>query len=270
MHQDWHKHWIHLSQKVQSTHRGILDTFSKSSTTVIIALVLSGALLIGSVVGLVLAWRRPVTTEVSLPQVEYQQDGVWDYRVHLKPNSLYQTSVLEPGLTYFTQLIDQISAQFTYSLTSEPFPDATEFTYQITGYFGSPDLWEKQFAIVTSTTTTDQTFSVPVVIQFSELIALLQTFRAETGTIMFNPRLLLVCQVVPTIEVSGNQIATPFRHEMAFNIDGEVMKTESGLRKSQPDVLEQSRFVTHPEVKRARWLWSILTSISLALLGYGA
>ena len=268
MQQDWHKHWKHLSHRVQVTHKNILDIFTHSFKISVIALTLAGALLLGSVVGLVIAWRQPVTVKVSLPHVEYQQDGAWDYRIHLKPNSLYQTPVLESDLTYFTQLIDQISAEFTYSLTSEPVPDASTFTYQITGYFGSPDLWERQFTVVTSATTNAQTFSIPVVIQFSEMITLMQTFRAETGAIMFNPRLLLVSQVIPEIEVNGNQIATPFRHELVFNIDGEVMESAGGLQKSQPDVLERTRFVTRSGVKRNRWLWSILTPISLILLGY--
>ncbi len=268
MEQSWHKQFAALEDKVRHAHTHVVDIFIQSSAFSIIALCVGSLLVLGATLGLFVAWRRPLETEITIPIVEFQQSGEWHYQVYLKPNSLYQTSVLGPDKIYFTRLIDQIRAEFTYQLTSKPAPGSATYTYQVTAIFGSPEVWQTQFTLISPTTTSAQQFSVPIVIEFSELVNLLQTFHAETGTILFNPQLVIVGQVIPQVEIGAEEIATPFRQELRFEFDDETIQAKGSLEKSVPNIIERTQILEHPEVKRARLIWGGALLVSVTLLGY--
>ncbi|RDV82527.1 DUF5305 family protein [Ammonifex thiophilus] len=62
---------------------------------------------------------RPVMTEEKVPKYSYTQQARVDYKVSLKPNSLYPEQYLEAGKVYLTNFVNYIDTTLTYEFTGE-------------------------------------------------------------------------------------------------------------------------------------------------------
>ncbi len=63
--------------------------------------------------------------------IDYTEEGLVDYQVHLKPNDFYEESVLPAGQSYVASLIDSVTAKFTYKLQTEADNVDYEYSYYI-------------------------------------------------------------------------------------------------------------------------------------------
>ncbi len=63
--------------------------------------------------------------------IDYTEEGLVDYQVHLKPNGFYEESVLPAGQSYVASLIDSVTAKFTYALETEANNVDYEYSYYI-------------------------------------------------------------------------------------------------------------------------------------------
>lgn len=62
---------------------------------------------------------RPGTVEEMVPQFSYSQQARVDYRVFLKPNSLYSKDSLEAKKVYLTNFVDYINTEFSYKFNGD-------------------------------------------------------------------------------------------------------------------------------------------------------
>jgi len=104
-----------------------------------------------STYGAYAAYEQPITTEESVPVVEYTHTGTFNYVVHLKNNTVYNTNILYPGQgNIFKKITDHINASLAYRFSCSQVADI-DGSYKITAMIQT-DMWSKEY-IVTSKTT---------------------------------------------------------------------------------------------------------------------
>ena len=130
-----------------------------SAAVRVTSFLLVGGLLAASLFGFHQTWTVPSERQVSIPVVNYQQQGRFHYTVYLKPSTLFATTELGPGQIYFARLVDNISMTFSYRFSSDQPLEEADFAYKATATFGSPGLWERQFVLIPPTTATQANFS---------------------------------------------------------------------------------------------------------------
>lgn len=68
---------------------------------------------------LVRSLTRTGTVEQKAQEYSYSQKAGVNYRVYVKPNSLYAEKSLDPGKVYVTNFVDKVNTFFTYSFSGE-------------------------------------------------------------------------------------------------------------------------------------------------------
>jgi len=72
----------------------------------------------------------------------YQHNGSYHYVAKLKPNVLYNKTVLKPGEgTLYTALVEYINLTFIYTFNSSPKPQSIQVDHQTTVHIESPGRW---------------------------------------------------------------------------------------------------------------------------------
>jgi len=100
-------------------------------------LALGVLLLAGSLAGLGYTFFRPALARPAATGPGYRQEGTFDYRVHLKPNALSDSTDLGPGGTYFARLVNDVQVSFAYHFGSDAPVQAQGFTYQASALWGA-------------------------------------------------------------------------------------------------------------------------------------
>jgi len=250
----------------------ILSLLINSVAVRVLCFLLGTGLLLASLLGLYLALTTPreAARRVSIPVVNYQQQGNFHYTVHLKPSPLFQTTELGPGQVYFTRLVDNITMTFSYLFSSDQPLEEVEFNYQANAAFGSAGLWEKQFVLVPPTITAldHSSFSFSFALPIPQFIELLETFREETGTGMPSPQLSVKVQIQPQASTEYGPITEPFEQTLVFHFEDAMIRVEEELKKSQSATMTETKLAPVPGLA-----WIIIPSgigilVSSFLLAY--
>jgi hypothetical protein len=226
-----------------------------------------------SLFGLYMAFTLPKETEQqrSIPVLEYRQDGEFRYAVLLKDNSLYDTNEREPGQVYFTQLVDRIRGDFSYSFSSEPSVQEAAFRIRATTSFGSPDLWEREEVLI-DTQRMEKEFSIPFDFSMQRYQDLMEVFRQETGVGLNSPQLAVHVRIEPQIETQHGSITEPFEQILTFSFSDQTIQSGDQLEKSQlGSILEVGRESTpglrRQEATGLKITLGIVAAASLVFLG---
>ena len=208
---------------------------------VVISLVLVAGLLVASVYGLYYALTTPAEKEISVPVGNYEQRGQFDYTVHLRPSTLFDTTELGPGQVYFGRLVDDVRMTFSYRLGSDQPLGGKEFSYQISAALGvgAEGLWEKSFALVAPTVASDD-FSVSFDLPLQQFTELIETIRDETGAGMGSPKVTVVARVQPQVQTAHGPIVAPFEQSLVFTFEGGTISVGEDLVKSEPGTITET------------------------------
>ena len=82
-------------------------------------MILVAAVFVASAFFLVRTLTRPGVVEQQEPVYSYSQQARVNYRVYMKPNSLYPNASLDAGNVYVTNFVEKISTFFTYKFSGE-------------------------------------------------------------------------------------------------------------------------------------------------------
>lgn len=114
------------------------------------------------------AFQDPATKVYRVPVWGWVHWGEWDYSVFLKPNNIYDTGELGPGLVYYENLVEGVEARFSYNFTTDT-PAHIEGWYQVTADLVAGELLRERTLIVPRTPfeagdgySVNVTFAVPV------------------------------------------------------------------------------------------------------------
>lgn len=231
------------------------------------AFLVVGLLLFASLFGLYYTSTEPAEVQVSTPVVRYEQQGTFDYRVQLVPNSLFETTQLGPGQVYFARLVDDIRMDFTYQLQADQLVDEPQYTYQVSAILGAPGLWEKTFTLVPPTTTRKEP-STSFVLPIPQFLSLIDTIREETQAATGTPRLTVRARVQPEAQSEQGPITEPFEQTLLFTFDGETIKVADDLVRTQVGTISETEVVPVSGRNQIRWASLAGLVLSLALLAY--
>ena len=97
------------------------------------------------------AYRLPTEVKHDFTTFTYAHSGNFYYTVCLKPNSLYETTTMGEGKTYFRKITERIDTVFGYEFTCDRDAEITG-EYEVTACVASADDWEKCFTLIPKTT----------------------------------------------------------------------------------------------------------------------
>lgn len=97
------------------------------------------------------AYRLPIEVTHDVTAFTYTHSGDFYYAVCLKPNSLYETTTIGEGKTYFRKITERIDTVFAYEFSCDRDAEITG-EYDVTACVSSADEWEKCFVLVPRTT----------------------------------------------------------------------------------------------------------------------
>ena len=147
-------------------------------------------ILLFSIITAVGAYQESTTTSETVVTYSYTQNGVFDFTVNLKNNSVYNKTSIKPGQeTIFKSIVDDINGSFIYNYRGD---EAAETTgeYYLTAQVKT-DLWEKNYVIIPKSNfssnekTASFNFVFPVNLTFYETI--IAEIDAEIGIKAGNP-----------------------------------------------------------------------------------
>ncbi len=242
-----------LKNKGNAIENKLRDLLVDSPTLSLAVLAPVGLILIASVVGLFISYDLPTQSE-KIVELAYEQQGAFDYNVHLKPNDLFNESDLDAHQVLFSNLLERIDVTYTYSFSADQPVKEQQYEYEILARFGSPELWEQERLIVSPVTTSDPNFSTTFSISIPKHIALINTFQEQTGARLDPAKLTFEARVRPEIDTVHGPINEPFEHRLTFSFEGMTIRRETGLENMAPGSFTQTKSVPLLTETETRWL----------------
>ena len=210
--------------------------------------------------------------------VSYSQEGWFDYEVYLKPNNLYETDVLRsevlpgteppaspqtlgPGLVYFLNIVDSITASFSYQFLSDKAVTNLVEEVEVTAVLEYPEMWSKSFTLVPKTSKTG-----PLVVDFPVDIkafnTVTDTLRSELGLGAASYGLTIQAVVHTTGDTDSGHIDEVFTHSLVGQLGMTTFTLKGNLDKREPGAIVENRMV--PAGKT--WVFRVLSLAGLALV----
>lgn len=163
------------------------------------AILLVGLLLIGALANCIAAYRRPDYVVRPRAVYGYNQEGRLTYTVKLIENSVFPTSVLGPGKTYFTKLVQSVPVVCSYRFSGDK-PASLKATYRVVAVVDAPKMWSKELVLIppTEIRTTGKALSFVRTIDLNLAFFndFLKSINQELGVSAREPKLLLKAEVV--------------------------------------------------------------------------
>jgi hypothetical protein len=214
--------------------------------------------------------------------ISYNEEGWFDYEVHLKPNKLYETDVLRsetpaatdssssaqtlgPGLTYFTNIVDSIEASFSYQFASDKSATNLVEEVEVTALLEYPSMWTKSFTLVPKTSKSGP-FLVNFPVNFDTFSAAADTLRTELGFGSATYDLTLQATVHTTADIGSEHIDQAFTQSLKGQLGMTTFALKGDLGKQQPGTIVES--ATVPVAKTWVFRGLSLAGLALAVLAF--
>jgi hypothetical protein len=216
--------------------------------------------------------------------IGYSENGWFDYEVYLKPNKLYETNVLRsegsavveppspsstpqvlgPGLVYFPNIVDNITASFSYQFRSDKEVTNLVEEVEVTAVLKYPGMWSKSLTLVPKTSKSGQ-FVVDFPVDIKAFNAVTDTLRDELGFGAATYDLTIQATVHITGDIDSEHIDEVFAHSLQGQLGMTSFTLKGDLIKQQPGTIVKYRTV--PVGKT--WVFRALSLVGLALAVFG-
>jgi hypothetical protein len=211
-------------------------SLGRAARTIIFALL--GLLLAGSFYYLFSVFREPSVVTKELPAYSFRHHGNLDYKVQIKPNSVFAVQTMGPGESYYTNLVQSIDARCSYSYTAEQAADLSA-VYSVVAVVKNPDVWTKEFILVPPATVQAEGREISFVRDFSfnldDFEAFLDEANTQLGVFAENPEVAVEARVKVTAETADGRSGAELTPSMViplgvskFEIGGKLSPEKSG------------------------------------------
>lgn len=207
-------------------------------------IILVAALFAAAAFFLVRALARPGVVEQKVPLYTYSQQARVNYRVYLKPNSLYPEAALDAGNVYITNFVEKINTDFTYKFSGERAAEVKgEYdvvaVVEATAGKDNKKVWQREFVLLPRTgfAGKDQVVSVQREIQLglpdylnfvSKVVKDSELTPEEVNlTVRWNVEVEAATDSGPVKENIASSMVIPISHK-AFEVGGELTKEKPG------------------------------------------
>ena len=221
------------------------------------------------------AFTTPTTVSRELVPWSWEHEAAWDYTVLLKPNSLYETDTLGPGLTYFDALTEGIQARFSYTFTSD-LPARIEGWYEVEADLAAGELWSESSLIVPRTPFyqegTSYRLDLEVPIDRQAYMERVAEIEEETAVRAPNATLVLTGRVHAEASSEAGRTGSPESNDedvlqpaLVLPLSGASFTLSGELSARDQDTITRHRRIFRPWVEDRR-RFSLLATGLTALL----
>ena len=215
------------------------------------------------------AYQESTTTSETVSTYSYTQNGMFDFTVNLKNNSVYNKTSIKPGQgTIFKSIVDDINGSFIYSYRGD---EAAETTgeYYLTAQLKT-DLWEKNYVIISRSNfssnkkTAGFNFVFPVNVTFYE--AIIAEIDKEIGIKAKNPTLNIKCNIVVSSQTSKGYIYDSFSPSINVSLGTSIIEFGGDLSQYDASSITREEKVFLQGVIDNRNTWFALSILFTAIL----
>jgi hypothetical protein len=208
------------------------------------------------------SYQTSETTTEWVTSYSYIQDGLFDFTISLKNNTVYDTSIITPGQDFiFKKTIDTIEGSFHYQYTGSE-TEIINGIYQHTITLKT-DYWEKRYVIIPEQvfTFSDKTsgfnFSFPVNISFYE--AIIEEINKEIGLRAQNPLLIITCDVMLSSQTSKGELSDRFSPFVQIKLGDYLLEFTEDLSQSESGFLRQEKEIYHQHIRDNKHILTVLS-----------
>lgn len=212
---------------------------------------------------LIQAFQIPDTIEEKVSIAGYEQKSSFNYVVILKPSSLYDTSTLGPGKTYFTEIVDRIDTLFLYEFRSDQ-PVGISGNYEVTAIVRT-ELWEKNFTVVPEKDFSGTSFNVSLPLTLTPYNEVVSSIGNEIGVQAKEPKLELLYKINTTVIADDKQVKETLTTTVIIPLQKKSFEIGGDLSSSKPGSIMKTEQVLQENVVKNRIYSSAVTILILLI-----
>ena len=214
----------------------------------------------------------------------YEARGRFDYEVSLKPNELYETTVLSsdglpgaeppaptqtlgPGLVYFPKIVDNIEASFSYRFLCDRPISGQSQEVEITATIGNPGQWSKSLVVMPETNKVGS-FTIIFPIDIEYFTRVIDAIGQETGVPGTSHNITLKVDVHTIAQTDVGTINEAFTQTLGATLEKNTLIFDKELSRSQSGTIGGTAVPGDSREDRWRRLWIIGLVVALVALGY--
>jgi len=222
-----------------------------------------------STYGAYAAYEQPITTEESVPVVEYSHTGTFSYVVHLKDNTVYNTNILYPGQgNIFKKITDHINASLTYRFSSSKAADI-DGSYEITATIQT-DMWSKEYVVTSKTAFSSNSntasFSTNFPIDYINFENIVSQINNETGVTAADTTLIMKCNIDITAKTNNDTVHDSFAPSLSIPLKTNIIEINGNLTQRESGVLEKTEEVVQQTSIEQSIYWGLASVVFLVIL----
>ena len=202
-------------------------------------------------------------------ELNYEQQGEFDYEVRLKRDSPFGAITLKPpsvpipeppappalptppaktigpGEVIFSKLVDKMDATFDYTFKcDQPISELTE-EVSIIATLENPEVWSKTFVLVPPTMKSEN-FSISFPLDIDHFTEMLEAIRSETGVPAESYNLAIKADVHTIAQTDFGPIDEVFSQTLSTALGKGTLEWNEELVESKPGSITTSRMIPNP------------------------
>lgn len=159
-----------------TSHKSLLRSFNRKKIVFLALLIL----LIANVIGVVIVSAMPTQIEKKVVLYKIRHNTLFDYTVSLKPNILYNVTVIKPGETIYLKLVELVNVTEIYRVISDK-EIKVEGTHNCNVFLEAPEEWRKELYKCPPISFRSSNLNVKYTFNVSKILSYIDTIRKETG-----------------------------------------------------------------------------------------
>ncbi|MHC1601465.1 MAG: DUF5305 family protein [Candidatus Nezhaarchaeales archaeon] len=240
-------------------------------------IILFSALLILSLTAVVFTHQMPLELEVERDIASYKQKATYTCTAELRPNIIYETTVLALKDKVFLKLVKNIDIAFTYNFEPSPLSESSSIVYGLELTVGSPGLWSKSFTIQEPIKLNTTKFTYNMSLDMAWVKALIANITREIGVYSSKFEIIVTMNIYLSASLANRSITRQFTPILKFSLDyGNGIMTISGLTHEDSSTITEidkreaylQVFGTMVKVSDARMASQSISIASVAALGF--
>jgi hypothetical protein len=226
------------------------------------------------------------TSQGYLGELNYEQQGQFDYEILIKPGTAFGDITLKPPATVtpapvppiaigpqkqiILKLIDSMEGSFSYHLETSKTVGNVEETVSVQAVLENPNKWSKTLDLIPETTKNgDFTLNFPIDLnQYTELF---DTIQKETGSPGSARMITINAQVHTSADTDYGRIEEDFIQSINTDLAGDTLAWTENLTKVVPGSIKTNRVIKQTQqylgmpVTSARIMFCVFAGIFFVL-----
>ncbi|MEM4652929.1 MAG: DUF5305 family protein [Candidatus Nezhaarchaeales archaeon] len=227
-------------------------------------------LLLFSLVYLYNVHQQPTLERKIVSIASYVHRAMYDYVAELKPNIIYNKTVLRPGEgVLYTTLTNKINVSFIYTFSSNPPPEAVNVAMRgLTAKIESPDKWTKVLQKEELIELLNLRGSVNFTLEVDCLLLkqIVNAIDKELGVYSSSYNLLIAPEVLVNARIAGRSVSEVYTPQLTVTFKASADRggyiSLEGLEQTQSREIKDVIEVSHPEVENQRILSYVATTLA--------